>query len=86
MKIRIVKDIEGLKAGDEITLNGHPPATWAGHYDVVQGAAKNVEAKGRRDDDVKLGALVEKLHPLDHDGDGRKGGSLPKAKSGDLDA
>lgn len=61
MKVRIIKDIEGLKAGDEITLNGHPPVSWAGHYEMA--TRKIVET-----------------HPLDRDGDGRKGGSLPKSK------
>lgn len=28
--------------------------------------------------------MAKKKHPLDHDGDGRKGGSLPRSKRGDL--
>lgn len=36
---------------------------------------------------VKASKAVEVAqHPLDHDGDGRKGGSLPKAKKPDAEA
>lgn len=33
-------------------------------------------------DDVKLGSWMEPIHPLDHDADGRKGGSLPSDADG----
>lgn len=74
MKIRIIK--EGLfgnpelKVGMEFSLNGHPPVGWAGYYEVVS----DDEAKGKK------AVTNPKRDPLDHDGDGRKGGSLPKAK------
>lgn len=35
---------------------------------------------------VKAGKAVEVADPLDHDHDGRKGGSLPKAKKADGEA
>lgn len=75
MKIRIVK--EGLfgnpelKVGMTFTLNGHPPAAWAGFYEVIS------------NDDVEGKAAITnpKRDPLDHDGDGVRGGSLKGKKS-----
>lgn len=78
MKIRIVK--EGLfgnpelKVGMTFTLNGHPPAAWAGFYEVISN--DDVEGKAAITN-PKRGRKAK--DPLDHDGDGRKGGSLPKA-------
>lgn len=74
MKIRIIK--EGLfgnpelKVGMEFTLNGHPPSAWAGFYEVVSGN----DVKG------KVAITNPNRDPLDHDGDGRKGGSLPRGR------
>lgn len=98
MKIRIIKEglfgNPGLKVGMEFSLNGHPPAGWAGYYEVVS----DDETKGKKavtnpkknaaieavDDGGVVRAKIGAIHPLDHDGDGKKGGSLPKAKKAEV--
>lgn len=81
MKIRIIK--EGLfgnpelKVGMEFSLNGHPPAGWAGFYEVV--SDDKVEGKDAVTN-PKRGRKAKDVDPLDHDGDGRKGGHVDNKK------
>lgn len=80
MKIRIIK--EGLfgnpelKVGMIFSLNGHPPAGWAGFYEVVS----DDKTEGKEAVTNPKRGRKAKQDPLDHDGDGRKGGSLPKSE------
>lgn len=69
MKIRITKAIEGLSKGDILSVGSHPPHSWAGHYELVD---EKAEAKAAREEDK---AGTQERDPLDHDGDGKKGGA-----------
>lgn len=79
MKIRATQCIAGadwvMNVGDDRDF----PDGEAIRFIEAGYAVPVAEAKIERA--VKV-AAPEKRHPLDHDGDGKKGGSLPKEKRG----
>jgi hypothetical protein len=80
MKIRITAGgIYGrrgeIPVGTEIEVMTPLPAGWAGRYEVVTGDPKpEAQPVTNREPDPTP-------HPLDHDGDGKPGGSLPGKES-----
>lgn len=75
MKIRIVAGgiygVDGeIPIGTEFDVENEPTG-WVGRYEIVAGAPKKEAVP------VTNPATAD---PLDHDGDGRKGGSLPRGK------
>lgn len=69
MKIRIIREgIHNTKVGDEFEISTDLPEGWAKFIQIVgKDAPKEAVAITNPAQD-----------PLDHDGDGRKGGSLPR--------
>lgn len=77
MKIKMTTSMAGpdfsLNVGEETERFGPAEATRL----INAGFAVAVAAPIER---AKAIPVKEKRHPLDHDGDGRKGGSLPRKK------
>jgi hypothetical protein len=64
-----------LPIGEEFTLEGKPPAGWAGRYEIISqtGDKEPVTANGGMSDDRKA-AILEAIEELDREKDYTKAG------------